>query len=253
MEKPRLLFCNIFLLQCVKDEKIYLTFFLFFFPNASGYLTQTPQLRIISQFFSHCFTLAGHANETYADSNGALPFLLNTYFKIGDNLPSIEQPQGPYPTYIKQSSGKVVPVVQAYCYSKYVGKLDLYFDADGELKVPVDGAGVQNAQPHLLDNSIKIDEEVLKVIEKYRPNMTDYTTDVGVITTKLATNGSRETNIGNAIADSMVKAGEWVDATIGFMNNGGIRSVPSTFLALTKTLGDLNITIIDLNLAIKII
>jgi hypothetical protein len=49
-----------------------------------------------------------------------------------------------------------------------------------------------------------------------------------------------------------VKAGEWVDATIGFMNNGGIRSVPSTFLALTKTHGDLNITIIDLNLVTKI-
>merc|ERR1711962_1898125 len=39
-------------------------------------------------------------------------------------LPSTEQPRGDYPTYVTQTGGKVVPVVQAYCYTKYLGHLN---------------------------------------------------------------------------------------------------------------------------------
>jgi 2',3'-cyclic-nucleotide 2'-phosphodiesterase (5'-nucleotidase family) len=61
----------------------------------------------------------------------------------GDKPPSVETVRGPYPTYVEQkSTGKVVPVVQAYCFSKYVGSFDLYFDSNGDLKTPVDGSGV---------------------------------------------------------------------------------------------------------------
>jgi 2',3'-cyclic-nucleotide 2'-phosphodiesterase (5'-nucleotidase family) len=70
---------------------------------------------------------------------------------------------------------------QAYCYSKYVGRFDLYFDAEGELKVPVDSVGVKNARPVLLDKSVGKDQTVLDMIEEYRPNMTDYTSTVGVL------------------------------------------------------------------------
>ena len=42
--------------------------------------------------------------------------------------PSIEVPQGPYPTYVTNRFGKVVPVVQVYCYTKYLGHLELNFD-----------------------------------------------------------------------------------------------------------------------------
>ena len=92
--------------------------------------------------------------------------------------PSVEVPEGEYPTYVTQvrgeeeeeeeeeekrkcihtrrfaqffftlfapkllqDSGKVVPVVQAYCYTKYMGHLELNFDDSGELLTPVDGAG----------------------------------------------------------------------------------------------------------------
>lgn len=34
-------------------------------------------------------------------------------------------PLGPYPTVVQQKSGKNVPVVQAYAFSKYLGKLEL--------------------------------------------------------------------------------------------------------------------------------
>ena len=42
--------------------------------------------------------------------------------------PSIEVPEGPYPTYVTNRFGKVVPVVQVYCYTKYLGHLELNFD-----------------------------------------------------------------------------------------------------------------------------
>ena len=46
----------------------------------------------------------------------------------GDQPPSIEKPKGPYPTYVANRFGKVVPVVQVYCYTKYLGHLELNFD-----------------------------------------------------------------------------------------------------------------------------
>jgi len=55
----------------------------------------------------------------------------------------------------------VVPVVQAFYYSKYLGYFDLHFDANDDLKTPVDGKGVQKAVPIILNSSVKEDENVL--------------------------------------------------------------------------------------------
>lgn len=48
----------------------------------------------------------------------------NTFLYNGEQ-PNVEKPEGPYPTVIKQASGKEVPVVQAYAYTKYLGELKL--------------------------------------------------------------------------------------------------------------------------------
>lgn len=40
---------------------------------------------------------------------------------------------GLYPTFVKQASGREVPVVQAYAFTKYLGRLRIQFDADGEI------------------------------------------------------------------------------------------------------------------------
>ena len=52
----------------------------------------------------------------------------HTFLFSGEQPPSIEVPSGPYPTYVTNSFGKVVPVVQVYCYTKYLGHLELNFD-----------------------------------------------------------------------------------------------------------------------------
>ena len=72
----------------------------------------------------------------------------NTFLYTGEP-PSSEQPEGPYPMMVKQeATGKMVPVVQAYAYTKYLGILRLQFDDEGEL-LSVGGS------PLLLDSSIE--------------------------------------------------------------------------------------------------
>ena len=55
-----------------------------------------------------------------------------------------EQAGGPYPTYVTvNDTDKVVPVVQASAYTKYMGHLRLNFDLDtGDLLSPVQGGVV---------------------------------------------------------------------------------------------------------------
>ncbi|XP_060656295.1 protein 5NUC-like isoform X1 [Drosophila nasuta] len=140
-----------------------------------------------------------------------------------------EAVRGPYPTTVTQSSGKKVPVVQAYAYTKYLGKIHVQFDAEGNL-LEFDGA------PILLNASISQEQDLLDLLDVYRPNITHLEqTIVGY--TKVTLEGGnicrlRECNLGNLVADSMVhtrvledKAGDyWTDASIALIQGGGIRA-----------------------------
>lgn len=48
----------------------------------------------------------------------------HTFLYSGIN-PSIEKIEGPYPIVVTQNSGKKVPVVQAYAFTKYMGMLSV--------------------------------------------------------------------------------------------------------------------------------
>jgi len=97
------------------------------------------------------------------------------YTDTGDGLPSIDQPKGDYPTFVSnKETGKIIPVVQAYCYTKYLGHLELRFDEAGELLRPVEGLGVSYAEPILLDDSIEEDPLVLEAMEKWQQNLTEF-------------------------------------------------------------------------------
>lgn len=65
----------------------------------------------------------------------------------GDD-PSTEVSVDSYPTVITQAGGKRVPVVQAYAFGKYLGRLDVTFDARGE-------AVSWSGNPIILDNSVE--------------------------------------------------------------------------------------------------
>ena len=67
-------------------------------------------------------------------------------FLYNGPAPSRERAGGPYPTYVAvNDTDKVVPVVQAFAYTKYMGHLKLNFDLDtGDLVSPVQVGRIVN-------------------------------------------------------------------------------------------------------------
>ena len=77
--------------------------------------------------------------------------------------PSTQKPYGPYPLVITPDSNPdaKVLVVQDFAYGKYLGKLKVDFDADGEV---VKWSG----NPILLDNSVQKDPAVLQQVQEMK-------------------------------------------------------------------------------------
>ena len=117
--------------------------------------------------------------------------------KSGNGLPSNDKPWGDYPTYVKNKfQNKIIPVVQAYKYSKYMGHLVLNFDAEGELLTPVDGVGVSFADPVLLDKSIPQDQGTLDAMVKWQNKLTKYSEVVGTNLIHMHRKGGEESIMG---------------------------------------------------------
>nr|XP_015838513.1 PREDICTED: protein 5NUC [Tribolium castaneum] len=153
----------------------------------------------------------------------------NTFLWNGAQ-PDLEKPEDMYPKVVVQKGGKKVPVVQAYAYAKYLGVLNVTFDGQGDL------VGFQG-QPIFLDNGIVQDQDVLDLLEKYRPAVDEINKEVvgkSAVVLDASANKCRvvECNIGNLIADSFVyyMAGQyagpgWTDTPIGLINGGSIRTI----------------------------
>ena len=150
-------------------------------------------------------------------------FTAHTFLYTG-NPPDSDKPYDVYPITMIQSNGKKVPVVQSFAYTKYLGKLHLEFDTNGNL-IEIDG------EPILLDGNIDREKDVLELLEIYRPAVLELQNEI-VGQTRVHLDGScrrRECNLGNLIADSMVHwnalkyNGEgWTDAAIGIIQGNHI-------------------------------
>lgn len=58
----------------------------------------------------------------------------NTFLYTGNKLPSNENPEGDYPYIVKHVEQlKQTLVVQAFAYGKYMGKLDMVFNEQGDI------------------------------------------------------------------------------------------------------------------------
>ncbi|KAF4521723.1 hypothetical protein B566_EDAN012171 [Ephemera danica] len=142
--------------------------------------------------------------------------------------PSVEVPVGEYPTVVTQSSGRTVLIVQAYCFSKYVGVLNVVFDAVGEV---VSWTGV----PMLLDASVPEDPATKAALQPWvdEANILGLT-PLGTSAVLLTSNNcySGECNLGNFYTDAMVAeqvdmsnlTAGWTKAALAIMNPGGIRA-----------------------------
>jgi 5'-nucleotidase len=148
------------------------------------------------------------------------------YTPTGDEDTPPEEPEGPYPTYVEnlKQPGKIIPVVQAKAFTKYLGHLKLKFDEQGELLTPVPEQGVIYAKPLLMDKTVEQDQTTLEMMTKWQDQLSEYKEVVGstLVVVKDEESDSVESNMGNLIADSMAAAHD--DTYIAFMNNGGIRN-----------------------------
>lgn len=150
----------------------------------------------------------------------------NTFLYSG-KAPDVEVAEGMYPTIVVQDSGRLVPVVQAYAYTKYLGHLYLNFDKNGEMSN-------YEGSPLLLNDSVPHDPAVLKIVNQYREDIQKLTEKVIGITSVIVDGEScrsKECSMGNVITDAMIHkyASEysgvgWTDAPVAIVHGGGIRS-----------------------------
>lgn len=152
----------------------------------------------------------------------------NTFLYSGKS-PSTEEKMGDYPWVVTQRSGKQVPVVQAYAFGKYLGKLTLSFDERGEV---VSWSG----NPILLDGTIPQDETVLKELQPYRQQL-EATMKQEIGRTFVFLDGNRqscrlrECNLGNLETDAIIHENakypddlNWAYTSLAVQNGGGIRA-----------------------------
>lgn len=152
----------------------------------------------------------------------------NTFLYTGKD-PSTEERMGDYPWVVTQASGRRVPVVQAYAFGKYLGRLVVSFDERGE-------AVSWSGNPRLLDNSVPQDEGILKELEPFREQLEEkMKQEIGRTFVFLDGNRQscrlRECNLGNLEADAIVHENakypddlRWAHTSLAVQNGGGIRA-----------------------------
>lgn len=129
---------------------------------------------------------------------------------------------GPYPTWVTRDGGDLVPVVQAYAYSKYLGHLELIFDDAGRL-IHAEGNTI------LLDASVTPDPAIEARVKELAGPIEELKARV-VAEAAEAIDGSRETcravecAMGNLVAEAMLDRVADQGVTIAIANGGGLRA-----------------------------
>ncbi len=138
-----------------------------------------------------------------------------------------------YATLIESPSGRAVPIVQSYAFSRYMGDLTLEFAEDGAVAAAT-GDSIE------LDAAFEPDAEVAaRVAALAGPIETLKTTPVAELAAPI--DGSREScramecEMGNTVTDAMLARIGNPEITIALTNGGGLRA---SLEAGTITLGD---------------
>ncbi|MFQ3567500.1 MAG: 5'-nucleotidase C-terminal domain-containing protein [Aggregatilineales bacterium] len=175
-----------------------------------AHLSYQSQLELASQV-TGVDVMIGGDSET---------LLSNIYAVAGGRYSAVVE--GPYPTVVTSPSGEPVLVVQAFRHNRYLGRLNVTFDANG-VAVSWDGDNI------LMSRYIPADPEVQALLEELRQPLDEMRAEV-VGQTAVYLDGDRnecrsaECNMGNLIADAIRQD---TGVQIAFMNGGGIRaSIP---------------------------
>ncbi|XP_055644093.1 apyrase-like [Toxorhynchites rutilus septentrionalis] len=152
----------------------------------------------------------------------------HTFLYNGSTEGFPDPPAGPYPVVVKRPDGNKALVVQASCFTKFIGRLTAYFDSEGKL---VEWEG----NPVFLDESIPLDPQIVQELKPWK-EMVDQLAyrNVGSSRVVLSKRECRtgECNLGSFVADSFVdyyvrrseSSNEWTYASIGITNDGGMRT-----------------------------
>jgi len=138
-----------------------------------------------------------------------------------------------YPLTVQDADGAEVPIVTAGSDYKYVGRLVINFDADGNLVSVPDRSG-----PVVVDNSVDPDPRVQEEVTEPVADHVAELAETEVARSEVALDGrqdpgvrTQETNLGNLMADSLMDTGRRnaeeygvPEPQIGIQNGGGIRN-----------------------------
>ena len=133
-----------------------------------------------------------------------------------------EEASGPYPTVVAAPNGNPVLIVQDGAYGKYLGNLEVTFDADGI-------AASWQGDPILLDASVAEDADILTVVAKMAHPLEELRSTV-IGASLSAVDGSREScrfsecTMGNLVTDAMLWATQNDGTQIAIENGGGLRA-----------------------------
>jgi 5'-nucleotidase len=125
--------------------------------------------------------------------------------------------ESPHPTLV-DSPDRAVRIVQAACYGRYLGRLDLDLNADG--RVAAHGGEVREITP-----DIPADEAVAAIVAEYAAPLESWRRrPVATLAEALSLQGCREGEcaIGNLMAEAMLAAEP--TAEIAVTNGGGLRA-----------------------------
>lgn len=142
---------------------------------------------------------------------------------------------GPYPTVVNSPTSEPVLVVSAWDWGRYLGRLDVTFNAAGVVDT-------YNGAPILIDSSIPDDPAIAADVVIWKePILALQNTVIGASDVFL--NGNRpdvriqETNLGNLICDALLWKTQGTGSQICITNGGGIRtSIPAGDVTMGQVL-----------------
>ncbi|XP_026472187.1 apyrase [Ctenocephalides felis] len=154
----------------------------------------------------------------------------HTFMFTGPNPPGPDKPLDDYPAVVENNGHKVL-IVQASAFTKYLGDIVVWFDADGHVQK-------WKGEPIYVKNSIVPDPTILDELKPWAESVHEAGSELlGVTRVPLKRDicGIGECNIGSFVTDAYVHGvlvsddfpaenGTWTYAAISFINAGGIRA-----------------------------
>lgn len=130
--------------------------------------------------------------------------------------------EGPYPTWVDNVDGGIVPVVQAGAFTRYLGHLVLDLDHDGNLIYASGDAIEINAEVQPDPQIAAWVAEMAEPIQATRAEVVSETT--APIEGDRTVCRQRECPMGNLVADAMLSRAAGQGITIAIQNGGGLRA-----------------------------